>query len=161
MNRLLPIILILLSPLYSQDNDGFGINKGKNILIVSDQDGLEWNVADYLEKHFNNDGYQADNILISEYTKSDHQQHSIVILMNVLKDNKIPLALQKKMELSGASVKNIKNTNQETIFFISTLSGEEWGPEKRMIDGITSASEMEDAEPIAKRIIDKIEAKLK
>lgn len=129
----------------------------KNVLIVSDQDGIEWNVADYLESYFTNKGYEVKNILISECTKNDYDCHGIVIMMNVLKDNKIPQEMlsriAKKQELA-------KETNETNIFFISTITGEEWDGKNRMIDGITKASEMTDAEPIAKRIIQKIKSKL-
>lgn len=149
ITSLLFIILLLSIPL-SKDNKS-------DILIVSDQDGLEWNVADYLERHFSDEGYSVNNILISECTKNDYACHGVVILMNALENNKVPVSLQNKIQKYK---NNLNDNNQETIFFISTISGEEWDNEKKVIDGITSASEMEDAEPIAKRIIEKIQFKL-
>lgn len=129
----------------------------KNVLIVSDQDGIEWNVADYLESYFTNKGYEVKNILISECTKDDYACHGIVIMMNVIKDNKVPQEMLAKI---AKKQKLAEETNETSIFFISTISGEEWDGKNRMIDGITKASEMIDAEPIAKRIIEKVKSKL-
>ncbi len=146
-------ILIFCPLLFAEDNN----IKEQNILIVSDKDGLEWNVADYLETHFTDNGFKVNNILISECTKNDYACHGIVILMSVIEDNKIPISLQNKMQ----KYQNTRDeNNEETIFFISTIIGDEWDNKKRVVDGITSASEMDDAEPIAKRIIEKIELKL-
>lgn len=151
---LLFILILPLSNSFSEENT----DDKKGILIVSDKDGLEWNVADYLESYFIDKGYKVNNILISECTKNDYACHGVVIMMNVLKDNKIPSLLLEKMQKHKI---NRSDNNQETIFFISTITGEEWQNQKKIIDGITSASEMDDAEPIAKRIIENIEAKLK
>ena len=43
----------------------------KEILIVSDKDGLEWNVANYLEQYFSDNDFNVSNILISEFTKKN------------------------------------------------------------------------------------------
>lgn len=132
----------------------------KNVLIVSDKDGLEWNVANFLETHYTDEGFEVANILVSDYTKKEKVEHDVVILLSVIKHDKIPSNISEKLPQEKSYASDKPRDKHETIFFISTITGDEWDKDKRMIDGVTSASEMDDAEPIAKRIIEKISKKL-
>lgn len=149
-------IFLLISSLFSE-NSSFD---EKAILIVSDKDGLEWNVADYLETYFSEDGFKVSNILLEDFTKKESVTHKVVIMLSVIKHDKIPSNIRVKLPQEESLTKDKKRDEHETIFFISTITGDEWKSGQRMIDGVTSASEMDDAEPIAKRIIEKVKEKL-
>ncbi|WDP92758.1 MAG: hypothetical protein HUN04_24765 [Desulfobacter sp.] len=131
------------------------LGAGKTVIfIVSDRKGIEAAVAKQLEWHFTGGDYTVANLLTSEFPDTPRPGRHIAIFLNALSRGTIPPdILDTLREESG-------DGRIPGHVFISTISGGSIDAEESLVDGVTAASELENAEFIAQRIIFNIQKRL-
>lgn len=120
-----------------------------NILIAKGESGFEYHVVDIIEKHFKNMGCQVKVIDIESFASQDLSIYKAILLLNAIKEGKLPPYIRKGMRRI--------DRQQKPDVFISTIAGENWLERKSKVDAVTGASNKEDAQPLAEKIITRLE----
>lgn len=121
----------------------------EKILIAKGESGFEYNVVDIIEKHFKNRGCQVQVVDIESFSKHDFSSYKAMLLLNAIKEGKLPPYIRKGMKQV--------NRKQKPNVFISTIAGDNWLERKTKVDAVTGASNKEDAQAIADKIISRLE----
>ena len=125
-----------------------------SIIIASDKKGLEWNVAGYLERYYDQKNLLVRNILFSDLPRYKDLDPVIVILLHVAENGQIHPDIRPYVESADGG------RPDGFVSFLSTISGRERENGTLLVDGITGASEMSEAVPIAERIIRTVDNRL-
>jgi hypothetical protein len=124
----------------------------EKILIAKGESGFEYNVVDIIKDHFKTKGCLVLVIDIESFAKQDFSSYKAILLLNAIKEGKLPQYIRKGMKrVDGKQKSNV---------FISTIAGENWLERKTRVDAVTGASNKEDAQAIADKIIARLEEML-
>jgi menaquinone-dependent protoporphyrinogen IX oxidase len=124
----------------------------ENILIAKGESGFEYNVVDIIEKHFTKMGCQVKVIDIESFASQDLSRYKAMLLLNAIEEGKLPPYIRK-------GIKRI-DRQEKSKLFISTVAGENWLDRKSKVDAVTGASNKENAQPVAEKIIARLEEML-
>ncbi len=139
-------------PSYQTQND----EAQKSILVAKGKSGLEYNVAQIVQKKFQNYGYTVDVIAIKDFNKQSMEKYDAILLMNAIKRK----ALSRKVQQAVSEMSEKENSDIQPYIFIATLSGDEWSEKQTTVDATTMASRKENAEGIAQKLIRRLEGML-
>ncbi len=125
------------------------------ILLAHGPSGLEYNVISVVKQHFVSKGCSVEIIDIESFKSQDFVEYKAILLLNAIKENKLPRYIRKGVR----SIENLSQA-QQPYLFVSTISGTNWLDRKTKTDGVTGASNMDNARRIAETIINRLQLKI-
>ncbi|MBD3320355.1 MAG: hypothetical protein GF350_04585 [Chitinivibrionales bacterium] len=124
----------------------------QSILIAHAKSGLEYNVAELIKKEYQTRGYRIRISDIALVHKQEIDTYSVVILFSAVRENELNRSSRKLMQtLAG------KDREDRPVLFISTIAGENRLEKKNTVDAVSAASDMISAQPVAGKIIGRID----
>lgn len=125
------------------------------LLIARGESGLEWLVTEQLMQRFGDQNVVMDTVNVRKLGSRKNDRYDAVIVMGGVDRDRVTDRV-----LEHLTRRSNRSPGERTRFLITTVHGDLWSKGKTVIDAVSKATDVADAESIAKKIASLVESAL-